>query len=344
MPQDVGLLISAYTLPGIPLIPVLGFLADRFGRKKIIVPSLMLFGIAGGACAFARDFNLLLILRFLQGLGSTSLVPLGVTIICDIYSDRERSEAVGYNAGFINVGHAIFPTIGGAIALLGWYYPFLIYFVAVPVGLIVLFSLKNPEPNKRQNLGEYLGNAWQSMKNRNVIGVFIASTFTFVILFGSYQTYFPLLIGNSFGASPLIIGLIMSTMFLVAAISSSRLGKLAKTYSERNLLIASFSLYTIALIIIPLVPNIWLILIPTIIFGIGHGINIPTRHTLIAKYAPPEHRAAFLAINETFLLVGLTSGPILMGIIFGISGIGGVFFAGALFSIAMLIIGMAMTR
>jgi MFS family permease len=63
-PRSIEWLIMVFTFPGIFLAPILGVLADRLGRKKTLVPALMLFGIAGGACAFTRDFDLLLILRF----------------------------------------------------------------------------------------------------------------------------------------------------------------------------------------------------------------------------------------------------------------------------------------
>jgi MFS family permease len=70
---QVAMLISVFTLPGVLLTPVVGALSDRFGRRKILVPSLLLFGLAGGACALARNFELLLVLRALQGTGAASL-------------------------------------------------------------------------------------------------------------------------------------------------------------------------------------------------------------------------------------------------------------------------------
>ncbi len=66
---QVGLLITVFTLPGTLLTPVAGVLSDRYGRRKVLVPSLFLFGIAGVACALATDFGLLLVLRTLQGVG-----------------------------------------------------------------------------------------------------------------------------------------------------------------------------------------------------------------------------------------------------------------------------------
>jgi ACDE family multidrug resistance protein len=108
---EVGLLITIFTLPGIFLTPVLGVLSDRHGRKKILTPALLLFGVAGGACVFARNFELLVLLRFLQGMGAAALGTLNVTIIGDIYSGRERSAAMGYNSSVLSIGTASYPGI-----------------------------------------------------------------------------------------------------------------------------------------------------------------------------------------------------------------------------------------
>jgi MFS transporter, ACDE family, multidrug resistance protein len=121
---QVGLLITVFTLPGIVMTPLIGVLSDRYGRKKILVPALLLFGIAGGACAFARDFDLLLALRFFQGMGAAALGTLNVTVIGDIYDGREHSSALGYNSSVLSVGTASYPAIGGLLATFGWFYPF----------------------------------------------------------------------------------------------------------------------------------------------------------------------------------------------------------------------------
>jgi len=66
----VGLLITVFTLLDVFLTPFLGALSNRFGWRKILIPLLMPFGSMGGACAVARDFDLLLALRTLQGTGA----------------------------------------------------------------------------------------------------------------------------------------------------------------------------------------------------------------------------------------------------------------------------------
>jgi ACDE family multidrug resistance protein len=155
---QVGLMITIFILPSIALTPVLGVLSDRHGRRKILIPALLLFGIAGGLCAFARSFELLLALRLLQGMGAAALGTLNVTVIGDIFTGHERSAALGYNSSVLSIGTASYPAIGGALATLGWFYPFALAFLAVPVGLLVLFSLHNPEPHNDQRLRDYFGN------------------------------------------------------------------------------------------------------------------------------------------------------------------------------------------
>ena len=127
---QVGLLITVFTLPGIVLTPVLGVLSDRYGRKKILVPALLPFGVAGGACALARSFELLRALGFFQGMGAAAHGTLNVTVIGDIYGGRERSAALGYNSSVLSVGTASYPAIGSALATFGWFYPFALLVIA----------------------------------------------------------------------------------------------------------------------------------------------------------------------------------------------------------------------
>jgi MFS transporter, ACDE family, multidrug resistance protein len=184
---QVGLLITVFTLPGIVLTPVLGVLSDRYGRKKILVPALLLFGVAGGACTLTRSFELLLALRFFQGMGAAALGTLNVTVIGDIYGGREQSAVLGYNSSVLFVGTASYPAIGGALATFGWFYPFALPVIAVPIGVFVVFSPRNPEPRNEQGLKEYFGSVWWHLADREVVGLVGVSLLTFVILFGPHS-------------------------------------------------------------------------------------------------------------------------------------------------------------
>ena len=84
------------------------------------------------------------------------------------------AAAMGYNASDLNIGVPSYLNIGGALAS-AWYYPFTLALIAVPVGILVLTSLKSPEPKNHQDFNQYLSSAFQSIKNRQIIGLFSAS-------------------------------------------------------------------------------------------------------------------------------------------------------------------------
>ncbi|BAZ30377.1 major facilitator transporter [Cylindrospermum sp. NIES-4074] len=334
-PKDLGLLITVFTFPTLVLGPVIGVVADRWGRKKIIVPSLFLFAIAGTACAFTVNFNLLLFLRLLQGIGAASLLSLSITLIGDLYTGDRRTTAMGYSSSVGSVGTASYPLIGGALATLGWSYPFMLPILALPIGLLVMFSLKNEEPKGDRNLQAYLANAAKVLRNRQLFGLFIASAANFILLYGAHVTYLPQLIDDIFKAPPATIGIILSSVSVAITVTSSQLGRLARRYKPTTLISASYILYAVALVIVPFMPNLWLLLIPTTIFGIGLGIGFPSIQTLLADLAPREYLATVISVNGTFFGLGQTLGPLLMGIAFGFGGISGVFFAAA--GVAILI-------
>ncbi|HUU29805.1 MAG TPA: MFS transporter [archaeon] len=342
--KQVGLLITFFTLPGVILTPIFGILADRLGRRKVLVPSLILFGVAGGACAFVREFNTLLLLRFFQGIGGAALGSLNVTIIGDIYTEKQRIAAMGYNSTVLSLGTASYPAVGGVLATFGWYYPFALPFMAIPMGLVVLCCLKNPEPEIQEGFIEYLKNALQSVKSLRVAFLFTAGLITFIILYGAYLTFFPLLLGHSFTASPFVIGLLMSSMSVTTALTSSTVERMIRIRSERFLLQTAFVLYTVSLSLIPFCHNIWVFLIPVLIFGFAQGINIPVIVTMLTASAPLKYRGAFMSVNGLVLRLGQTVGPLVMGEIFILWGMPGVFFAGACFSTLLVVLLVIMLR
>lgn len=335
---QVGLLITAFTLPGIVLTPVLGVLSDRYGRKKILVPALLLFGVAGGACVFARDFQLLLVLRAFQGMGAAALGTLNVTVIGDIYGGRERSAALGYNSSVLSVGTAGYPAIGGVLATFGWFYPFALPVVAIPIGVLVLFSLHNPEPLNEQGLREYFGSVWGHLRDREVLGLIGASLLTFVILFGPQLSYLPILMNDRFDAPSYVIGAVLSGASLTTALVSTQLARLTDRFHEKTLLKTSFFLYAVALALVAVAPTLPLLLVPAALFGIAQGINLPNVFSLLNSHAPNENRGAFMATNGMSLRTGQTIGPLLMAFLAGTLGVTSAYLASAVIALAAFIL------
>ena len=329
----VGLLISVFTLPGIFLAPIAGILADRYGRKSVLIPSLFLFAFAGFACFFTRSFHVLLIFRFFQGIGAASLGSLNVTLIGDYYKGMDRPAVMGYNASFLSLSTASYPLIGGLMAGIAWYYPFLLPLLAIPVGLTVIFGLKEPEFHKNSHFFEYLKAAGKSILKKEVIGVFTLSVLTFIILYGAFLTYLPFLLNANFHFTPQKIGLFLFLSSLSTAIVATQIGRLTKKFGSIALLKVAFLLYTVVTLSVPNIHNLFLLIIPVILFGTAQALNIPSLQTMLANLAPDEQRAIFMSTNGMVLRLGQTLGPPVIGIGYMIGNIEGVYYMAAAISV-----------
>ncbi|MBN1464346.1 MFS transporter [candidate division KSB1 bacterium] len=338
--QSVGLLIIAFTLPGIFLTPLLGVLADRHGRKAVLVPSLLLFAVAGGCCGFVRDFQLLLLLRCLQGIGAAALGSLNITLIGDLFAGEKRMTAMGYNAGVLSMATASYPFLGGALATLGWYYPFFLPFLAIPVSLAVLLGLQTRKPSP-QRLRAYLNDAFTSLRDQKAVLYFFVSMVVFIILYGSYLTYLPIFLAERFRFEPLHIGVVMSLMSVATAVTSSKSGRLAARYSKGRVLRSSFLFYGAAMLLLPLSSSWPMLILTVIVYGVGHGMNIPAVQTLLAGLAPFKHRGAFMSMNGMVLRLGQTLGPLIMGGFYLCGGTAAAFVAGAVAALLMFILLLA---
>lgn len=334
---EVGLLITAFAFPGIILAPFIGALADRMGRKRTLIPCLFLFGLAGGACALSQEFYTLVALRVLQGIGAAALGALSWTLIGDLYSGRRRVQAMGLNASLLCIGAAAYPLIGGALAVFAWNYPFLLPLIAVPLAFYALRYLNSPQPENKQTLQEYLVNTLNYLKDIKLIGIFMAAAIIFVIMYGAYLTYFSLYLGISFGASPFIIGLILSSSSIASALVSWQLGRIVNFISMSNLPKLGFVLLALALTLIPFMPRLEFMVIAVAIFGIGIGITFPSLQTYLSELAPMQYRAAVMTVNATMFRIGQTVGPPLFGLIYTYADYNGVFFAAAALALATAI-------
>ncbi len=243
---------------------------------------------------------------------------------------------MGYNASVLSVGTALYPAIGGSLALLGWFYPFFLPILALPVALFVMVRLRNPEPRSEQTLSDYLRNTLVSIRNPRALVLFLASLVIFIILYGAYLTFLPFLLRDSFGATPLVTGMLFSATSVATALTSFRLGRLVARFGERSLVRAGFACYAVAMLAIPLAPKIWVLVLPALLFGATNGVSIPSVLTILTGLAPTEYRAVFMSVNATVLRLGQTLGPLVAGLLMGYAGLPGVYFGNAVLALITL--------
>lgn len=205
--------INAYSLAFAALLFTWGVLGDRFGRKRILMIGLVLFGVASALCAFADSPGELIAYRALMGVGGASVMPVSLSIVTVIFPPQERGRAIGIWSAAVGGAVAIGPVLGGLLLEHPNWFSWLtgndwgsVFFINVPiviVGLIGIFFLvpetKNPRPGRLDPVGLVLSvvglfTMVYGIQNASEVGWGAPSTWGFIVLglgvlvgFGVYE-------------------------------------------------------------------------------------------------------------------------------------------------------------
>ncbi len=311
---QAGLLITAFTLPGIFFSPVTGVMADKFGRKYVASLAILLFGLSGFLCQFV-DFKTMLMLRLIQGISASSLVALSTTIIGDTYTGIHRERIIGYNASILTTGIAFYQLAGGYLAKFSWRYPFFIFLLAIPAGVFVLVS-PLPDVRGENNFSEFLSRSFSKM-----LFLFLTGMTAYAILYGAFLTYLPFAVSRA-GGSSATIGAIQATMSLSTAFFAANLARISRKLG-RSLLSVGFLAYSVSLLgflLSTLTSCELCFFLPSVLFGYAQGTVLPTLQNSIVSMTEEKGRATVMSIYGSVSKLGQTLGPVFFGF-FSLEGV-----------------------
>ena len=309
---QAGLIVSAGTLPGIVVAPLIGLLADRLGRKRVLVPCLSIFGLFGGAAAIAPNFHWLLAARLAQGIGSAGLINLAVVIISDNWEGVERTRLVGRNSAVLTFSLALFPPIGGVLTDLGgWRLAFVPYTIGIITAIAIARQLPEFRPGSDEKFLGQLRSAGSVARTPVIRATVLVGFVIFTLVFGLFLTTLPVYLEEGFGLSASQRGLVIAAPALPSTLMAFNLGRLRARLGIRRLLIMACVLFTAAFIIIGAANYLILILFGAALYGLGEGVFIPSLQDVAATAAPPAHRGAIVAIWVGAARAGQTAGPLM---------------------------------
>ena len=153
--------VNSYTCVFAAMLFTWGVLGDRYGRKRILLIGLVLFGAASLATAFAQDPMQLIVLRGFMGVGGASVLPVTLAIITVMFPPHERGKAIGFWAAAVGGAVALGPVLGGFLLEHFWWGSvFLINVPIVLVGVVGIVLLvpesRNPNPGRLDPMGALL--------------------------------------------------------------------------------------------------------------------------------------------------------------------------------------------
>jgi MFS transporter, ACDE family, multidrug resistance protein len=333
--EMVGLVMSIYTLFALFSTPVHGVLADRFGRKRVLVPAAVLYGASGFSIAFTDVFYGVLILRALQGIGAAGMMGLGVTLIGDIFKAKARVTAMGYRSSAQSLVNTAIPFISGSIATIAWFYPFYIYILAIPLAIFISLRLEDTSIPNQSSIKDYFKTIFLVMKDKKTLWVYSSNLFIFIFLF-CLIVYGPILVVEELNLSTMYTGMLLSVGSLIAAITAFQSGKLYYRFQKYQIVALGFLLCGIGLLLISLALSFIYLISCIVIWGVGFGLVFPTLNTTVTELVSSHLRAGVVSGFTAMTYIGQTVSPPLFGFILNFSDLGTVFFIAALLTLLPL--------
>ena len=328
---DVGLVIAVYTAPAIVLAPILGVASDRYGRRPLLAGGLLLFGAAGTAVAFAPSFGWVLVLRAVQGIGFSAVIPLTIVLIGDLLEGNREVSGQGLKVFIDRVGELVLPPLGGALALVGWRWPFLSYAAAVPLGLLVFLWMPETRGTRAISPGRYLKDVARVVRNPRLLLAFAAGFLRFFLDY-SFFTYLPLFLVRTHGLSIAGAGLLRSFHALGAMVTSSQAGRLAASWDKGSLVLCAFIVSGLALLAVPFSPGMGTMAPVLVLYGLANGVISPMQKSLLTQNAPIELRGGVISLDRLSQQIAKTAGASGIGLLLGVMEIPTLFWIMAILS------------
>ncbi|MGE3690999.1 MAG: MFS transporter [Novosphingobium sp.] len=294
----VKMLVGVNTLAMAIGAALTGFLVDRFGLKRVMTINYAVYAVAGTAGVYLNDLHLLLVSRFLLGLAAAGAVTGSIIIINARMGTQKRATWLGYYNAVAQAGSVVLNPVSGMLAEISWHWAFAIYGIAAPFAVLAFAALDGKAPKK--------------VEQEHPAGPPLFSWFPFRFAFLGVclgiiiyipAVYLPFLLDNLGMKSPRTISIVLTGDIIAGSIAALLYGRARRVLSEYQAFSISVAFAGLGLFIAALAPNVVLVIIGSVVFGIGVAWFQPNLMFVLAGRVAPEQqgRAAGLVKSSVYL-------------------------------------------
>jgi len=299
-----ALLVSMIvTLPALFVVvggPVIGFMTDRFGRKPVLVGSLLLGGLAGSGAFLLTDILAILFTRVLVGFSIAGTMTATNALIADYYSGQSRAKFMGYQSAFGGLGLVVFLPIGGVLADISWEYTFLVYLSVLLVFLPALFTIQEPKITRSKDKRK----KGSSFRPNLTLGFIFTANFLLHFAFMTIPVFIAYFLAEILGAGGLEVGLVGGLSGLLTFAGGLSYERFSRRLSYGNLIVLGFSISGIGFLALGVASSWLMVIIGQSLAGFGMGLNIANLTTWIAHEVEPGVRGRANGIFVTLMFLG----------------------------------------
>jgi multidrug resistance protein len=336
-PMEVSLLFGSYAAALLLATFPVAMLTDRYGRRKPMLWGLVGLGITTLVFAFSRDFKLLVLARFLQGVaGSATWLP-GMALLADHFPSESRGKAMGTAFAAANLGVLLGPPLSGFLDQhVGPSAPFLVGASLVALDALGrAFLLPEVEPLRSPKI------PFRQLLSNPVIRLFAGAMALGSALWALLESTLPLDLHSRLGLSPSGIGFCFAATALAHTITSPLMGRLSDRIGRVRVLRMGLVLVALLLALPALLPKTWLVVGAMMALGSTASFIMspcsPAVADQVERLGSQSYASAFSILNLSYSF-GMMIGPMVGGALvqgvglpwaLGLSGLG---FAAYLFA------------
>ncbi|MDR9857566.1 MFS transporter [Paenibacillus sp. VCA1] len=317
-----SLIISIFSLAAGLFIPLIGYLSDRFGRKVVIIPALIIYGAAGILAGFGAiwdSYTVIIIARAIQGFAAAGTAPIAMALVGDLYEGGTESKALGLIEASNGAGKVLSPIIGSLLMLIVWYASFFAFPVFCALSLVaVIFLIKERKRSQKQELKQYLGKIKDIFKEKGrwLVTSFFAGSLGLFILFGVLFYLSNILEDKPYHIDGVLKGLILAIPLLGMVITSYTTGSVIKKKGLLIRLLMNIGLLAMTVSLAAtlfFLKNIYVFIGLLTISSIGTGLLLPCLNTIITGAVEKSERGMITSLYNSLRFLGVAIGPPLFG-------------------------------
>ena len=313
---QIGLLLASYSLMQFLASPLLGWLSDRYGRKPVLLCSLVGSAFGYMLMANAGSLTVLFAARIVAGISGAS-VGTASAYIADITPPENRSKRIGLIGAAFGVGFILGPAFGGILSHFSVVAPF--WFAAIlsilnAIAMWILLSEPERHAVRQQGRADLRETFEQAGSWR--LGVVTLTYFIGIAGFAIVTVIYAQVSNRRFDLNQSQISYIFVMMGLIGAlIQGGAIGRLAKRFGDVNLAIAGFAVMAISMMAMPLAHSIFLFLLFSAGLALGNSLSQPTISAIASKGASPALQGRVLGIVQSAGSLGRVFGPVIAGVL-----------------------------
>ncbi|WP_156319921.1 MFS transporter [Bacillus sp. FJAT-18017] len=316
---QASLTITVFSIAAAIFIPILGYLSDRFSRKIIILPALLLYGAGGLLAGFASSaindpYWLILTGRVLQGIGAAGTAPIAMALTGDLFKGGEQSRVLGIVEASNGLGKVLSPILGSLFGLITWFAVFFAFPAICSISiLLTLFFIKEKSHKQAPPpFGKYMRGLVSVFKfeGRWLLTTYLAGATCLFTLFG-ILFYLSDVLEQQYKIDGVIKGLILAIPLLVMGITSyitgSKIGK--NTAAMKKLIVLGLTFMTISYALLVFFERLIPFLIVLVLSSVGTGLVLPCLNSLITGSVGKERRGFVTSLYGSVRFIGVAVGP-----------------------------------